>query len=85
MTTHVIVAIRDTALNRFAAPASQPNTPYAVRTFAQEVNNAQNGMLYKRPQDFEMWQLAEYDEETGLFSANQPACIARAIDLKEPE
>lgn len=87
MSTHVIVSIRDTAVNAFAPPASFPSTAYAIRSFAEQVNNASdpNNNLHKHPTDFELWQLAEWDEATGAYTSNEPRMIARAIDHKHKD
>lgn len=87
MSTHIIIAVRDSAVGRFAPPAAMPSASYAIRSFAQQVNTPDaNSQLYNTPQDFELWQLATWNEETGLFeNVNPPVCIARAIDHKEKQ
>jgi len=82
--THVIVAIRDAAMNKLAPPMAFPSSGFAVRAFSNEVNRKDgNDNLHTHPQDFELWQLAEWNENTGVFEQEHARCIARAMDVKE--
>jgi len=78
----IIVAIKDTAIQAFGPPFMQHTKGEAMRGLDEEVNNG-TGQVNKTPEDFELYQLAEYDETAGqLFAAKQPELIVRAKDLK---
>lgn len=63
----VIVAIRDKQMNGYAAPMAVPTIGIAMRAFMQQCNDA-NTQLNKNPEDFELFHLADYDDETGKFN-----------------
>lgn len=82
MTKLQIVAVKDSAMNQFANPISVPTIGVAIRSFTDEVNRAdQNNQMHQHPDDFELWHLAEFDTETGLFS-NQDQ-VRRLVRGKE--
>lgn len=81
MTKYAIVAVRDSAMERFAPPATMVTTQQAIRGFADEINRRDdNNTLNKHPDDYELWHLATWDEESGLYENQNPTCIARAKD-----
>ncbi|WNK12477.1 MAG: nonstructural protein [Microvirus sp.] len=84
MTKYAIVAIRDSAMDRFMPPAAMITTAQAIRGFIDEVNRQHpDNQIAKHPEDYELWMLATWDEESGLYQEQHPTCIARAKDYKE--
>ncbi|WNK14840.1 MAG: nonstructural protein [Microvirus sp.] len=82
MTKYAIVAVRDSAMERFMPPATMVTTAQAIRGFADEVNREEpNNNLNKHPADYELWLLATWDEMTGHYDGAMPTCIARAKDF----
>lgn len=78
---HTVVAIRDIKADRFQAPATVQHRMQALRSFQSEANTQREGnVLQQYPEDFELWQIAFYDDETGKFE-DAPELIARANDL----
>lgn len=76
-----VVAIRDTAAQLFGQPFFVRHNAQAVRSFTDEVNRAHDeNTYYKHPQDYELWQIATYDEESGTFEA-KPERLTRAADV----
>lgn len=79
-----VVAARDAAMQAFGRPAFAPSVGTAMRSFADEVNraDAENG-FHKHPEDYELHLLAEFDDETGCFSAPEggPRCLVRGKDV----
>lgn len=81
MTIHQVVAIRDSKLNAFDRPFFAPTTAVAVRSFGDEVNRPESPMN-KHLEDFSLWHLGTYDDETGRIA--QPTDmrqIAQAVDF----
>lgn len=60
----VVVAVRDRAVDAFMNPFVCPSLGMAVRSFHDEVNNAESPMA-KHPEDYELHQLGTFDQETG--------------------
>lgn len=87
MTIYAVLAIRDTSMARFTPPMTMPSVPYGVRSFRDEVNrNATDNNMNRHPEDFELWHIADWNEETAQYSAptsGELRCVARAKDLWE--
>ena len=66
MTILKIVAIRDRAIAAFGRPAFVPTVGAAIRSFGDEINNNQ-GEMNKHPDDFDLYELGEYNDENGQF------------------
>lgn len=62
----IVVAVFDRALGGFNRPFYVAARGLAVRSFADEVNRP-DGDLGKHPEDYELWQLGTWDEESGEF------------------
>jgi len=80
MAKSVVVAVRDGAMMAFGRPLFVPSIGVAVRSFADEVNrSAEDNQMNKHPEDFELYVLAEFEEETGVFSlpVDGVRCLAR--------
>lgn len=79
----VIVAVKDLSIPAFMAPTPVRAAGQAIRGFQDEANRpAQDNPVHNHPQDFELWQLATFDEETGQFENNQQLLI-RGMDAKK--
>lgn len=79
----IVVAVRDSAVDAFMRPFFVPSTGMAIRSFRDEVNRADSEMA-KHPQDYELFQLGMFDEDTGRFSnAEAPRSLIRGADCKE--
>lgn len=64
----IIVAIRDRAVDAFFRPVFAPTIGVAVRSFQDEINRQDpNNELAKHPEDYDLYQLGTFDEETGRF------------------
>lgn len=78
-----IVAVLDAAASTFGTPFFVVSTGQAVRSFKDEINRpAEDNPLNRHPEDFTLYCLGEYDDETGEIV---PALehVARATDFKE--
>lgn len=64
-----VCAIKDRALNAFMQPFFAQTTGAAIRAFQDGVNDGTTPMN-KHPDDYDLWWLAEWDDQTGMFVAN---------------
>lgn len=63
-----LVTIRDSVASVFRAPAAVANVAGFLRSLGDEVNRAApDNDFYKHPEDFEVFLLGEYDDETAKF------------------
>lgn len=78
-----IVGVRDTAANAFNRPFAVQSIGVAIRSFGTEVNRQDaNNTLYTNPSDFELWYLADFDEESGDVVPVERRMISRAVDVR---
>lgn len=81
MTIHSAVSVYDVATETFARPFYVTHTAQAVRSFTDEVNR-EDSEISRHPQDYELWEMGNFDDQTGAMNSN-PVRICRAIDLKK--
>ena len=80
-----IVVVRDSAARVFSTPFFVQATAQAVRSLRDEVNSAESTSDVRRhPDDFELYEVGTFDEDTGAIVPCEPRLVARAKDLKEP-
>lgn len=78
-----IFSIRDSAMDAYARPFFVPSVAMAARGFRDEANRAE-GEICKHPEDYELFELGEFDEDTGRFTnLDVPRSVVRGVDCKE--
>jgi len=80
----VVVSVRDRAADTFGRPFFVVAVAQAIRSFSDEVNRAdKDNPLFNHPEDFDLYELASFDDDSGLFVAlSQPRMVAVGKDLK---
>lgn len=82
MAKNIMVALRDIKLGAFANPFFQQNEDVAKRSFYLAINDERNENLFPIRDDLELWQLAEYDSESGrVNSKGMPRILANRGEL----
>ena len=77
----LLFSVRDSAMGAFAPVMTFVAMGQAQRSFRDEVNRRESG-IYAHPEDFELWALGIYDDESGLFEQQDTVrCVARAKDV----
>jgi len=77
-----IFSVRDRAIDAFGQPFYAASVGGAIRGFSDEINRAhENNQLHKHPDDFDLYQLGEFDDATGTFEPTRPQQIAVGKDL----
>lgn len=76
-----IFSIKDHALDAYMRPWYAQSTGQAVRMFQDEINNPQSEM-HKHPDDYDLYELGDWDEETAEFkNLGTPKQVARGKEL----
>lgn len=75
-----IVAIRDRAADAYSVPSFVVAVGGAIRSFGDEVNK-KDTPLGQHPDDYDLFELGEFDDSDGMFYANSPRQIAVGKDL----
>lgn len=61
----IIVGIFDRKAQAFIEMTSTPSIGVAARQFTEAVNKPSESPIYKWPEDFELYELGDWDTETG--------------------
>lgn len=78
-----IYSIRDQKAEIFNAPFYQKTHGEAERNF-QELVNDEKSTVNKYPDDFDLYYLGEYDDNTGKFKTlDTPQHMMKAVQLKK--
>lgn len=78
-----IVAIRDRAADAFGMPNFVVSVGAAIRSFGDEINRAaDNNPLFGHSDDFDLYELGEFDDQAAEFNVHVPRQIAVGKDLK---
>ena len=81
---HIACAVKDSAVQAFNRPFFVPTTAVATRSFTDEVNrNATDNQMFAHPDDFELWEVGRFDDETGVLAPVELRCICRAKDVRQ--
>lgn len=78
-----IVSIRDRAADTFIVPSFVSSIGAATRSFGDEINRkAENNQINTHPEDFDLYEVGAFDDETGEVMPTKPRQIAIGKDLK---
>lgn len=78
-----VFAVRDRAADTFGAPFVLVARGQAIRSFGDEVNSTERqSQVAAHPEDFDLYELGDFDDSTGLFETGVPKMIAVGKDLK---
>lgn len=78
---HVLVSIKDTAIQAFGPAFTVRHQGEAMRNFADAINDPQNKSLNQHPEDYELHYLGDFNDETGEINS-APRILARGVDVK---
>ncbi|AXH78052.1 MAG: nonstructural protein [Microviridae sp.] len=77
-----IYAVKDLAVQVFGTPFFVRAKGEAIRSFQDEANNtSSDSAIAKHPEDYELYILGHYDEQTGQITPCDIELVARAKDL----
>lgn len=84
----IVVSIKDLGSQLFSRPQFVPAVGVALRSFMDEVNRVPSPQmpndLYSHSDDFELYELATFDDTTGDFTPHErPKLIAQAKQFKQ--
>lgn len=88
---YVVIAVKDRAADVFGMPNYHHSIGTAIRAFGDEINRkAENNMFNAHPEDFDLFQMGTYDDNTGEFEkpehlGGRPRQIAVGKDLHNKE
>jgi len=77
----LLCAVKDIKTNRFNRPFPESDKINAIRGLSMVVNDP-NTQIHHFPQDFELWQVATFDDMNGQITENHEF-IESALSLKK--
>jgi len=79
-----ICTVKDRAAEAYGRPMFVPSTGVALRSFSDEINrNSADNQLYNHPDDFDLYDLGIFDDNTGLFELHdQPKLLSLGKQVK---
>lgn len=77
-----IYALRDDKAQSFLTPMFFKNDAMAMRAIAQLCNDSRNGFIFTNPEDYLLYTLGEYDDQTGVLTSDIHHII-KVIDLRK--
>lgn len=81
----LVYSIYDIKAKSFGMPFFQQNEEIAIRSF-RDLTNDPESMTYRHPDDFTLFQLAEFDADTGIIvGLDQPKTIVNALEIQTPK
>lgn len=76
-----VLTIRDRAADLFGQPMFFGTLGAGIRAFGDEVKRVhENNNLNKHPDDFDLYHIADFNDETGEFTGHRPTQIAIGKD-----
>jgi hypothetical protein len=78
-------SIHDQAVKTFLPPDYLHTDEEAIRKFRANVNNKEMGFLFSAPEHYALYNVGEYDSDTGMFAPQQPEIIIKAVQVKSTE
>lgn len=80
----VLCSVKDRAADAYGRPMFVPSVGVAIRSFSDEVNRVDpDNQLNKHPDDFDLYELGEFDDNTGLFVLHdQPKLLSLGKQVK---
>lgn len=83
--TRTYYAIKDNLAEAYMTPVLFDNDNLAIRWFTGVVNSKeQNEIIYNNPEDFELWKLGEFDNQSGtIYPGVQKLVTAKSVKKGE--
>ena len=79
-----VYTIYDTAAKAYNTPFFMQNHGLATRAFSDQVNSKQENQIANHPEQFILFHIGSYDDQTGLFNQlDISQALGKGIDFKE--
>lgn len=77
-----IVSVFDSAIGSFGRPVFVAAIGQAVRSFTDEVNRGE-GDISKHPEDFQLYKLGYFHDDSGQFETHIPEMIVQGASVNQ--
>jgi hypothetical protein len=79
-----IYSIYDSAAQAFITPFFMHNDGMALRAFSDNVNAKEENNISKHPDQFTLFHIGNYDDQTGQIESIEPKSLGNGIEYVEP-
>lgn len=79
-----IYTVFDTKVGAYMTPWVSRSKGEAIRSITNELDNP-NSILSKHPEDFVLFEIAEFDDQSAVVTPLTPTACGVAIEFKKPE
>lgn len=79
---YIIITVKDNAVEAFQPVSNVRAKGEAIRSFIDAINNPQNKQLHDHPEDFDLYTVGTYDDQTGNITPHTPERLMRGTDAK---
>lgn len=79
-----VFSIYDHKAKAYSQPFHMVNEALAIRAFTANVNNPESA-ISTNPEDFTLYKLGSFDDNSGIFDSMEPQPIIKAIQVKEEQ
>lgn len=76
-----IVSIQDRAINAYVSVQLVRAEGEAIRMFIDAINNPESKNMHKHPDDFDLYVIGKFDDQTGEITAETPRKIGDGKQL----
>lgn len=80
---YVLASIKDRSVDRFQGVSTFRAQGEALRNFLDMLNDPNSGTPYKHPDDFDLYVVGHFDDETGELIPQPPTKIADGKQLSQ--
>lgn len=80
-----VYCVLDAKAGYFGQPLFAQSEGAAVRSFSDAVNNEKSGDWFRHPEDFQLFEIGEYDDATGEIVGKVPKVILSAMSVRIPD
>lgn len=78
---HFVFTVYDSKAEAYLQPLFVKSKGEAIRSFSDEVNR-EDSLLFKHVEDFTLFQLGSWDDQTAQFDLNPtPVAVGKAIEF----
>lgn len=76
-------SVKDSVSGTFASPVSFAHENIVIREYKTAINSHPDSIIGANPQDFALYLIGEFDENSGVITSFDPKFIINLNELKE--
>jgi len=77
-----IYSLRDQKTDQYLNPMAMQTAGQIIRMLQDEMQNNKENMIGAHAEDFELFEIGEFDSETGVITGHTPKSVSVLSDLK---